>query len=409
MPLGGSSKLLKALNEAAALGHLLDHGQLTRAELRTLTGLSKPTISEAVRRLADADLVVGAGHETGRPGPNAEVYAVNPDAAYAVAMSVRDGTPSLTASLHDLRGVQRARLALPVDFANTDPATAVGGTIDALCAAAGVGRGPVAHVQLAVAGAFDPRDRVIHHVDVPGWSRRGLVDDLATAAGVPVEVDNDVNLAALAERAHGAAQRLPDDDGFVLLWLGEGGLGLAIDLGGGKLLRGARGGAGEIGYMPVAADGARDFHDLVSGDAVRTLAAERGVPLTDSACCASWPGASCSASPRSSRCSTHPRRARRGDRPGRRRRARRGGREGDVAGGAAGDRDRREHRRGRRSPAGRRGRRAVRRAAGPAGHPAAAGRLATGPRTSADLAASTDVRALPHHDPPCKSRWSIRC
>jgi predicted NBD/HSP70 family sugar kinase len=287
MSLGGSSKLLKALNEAAALGHLLQHGQLTRAELRGLTGLSKPTISEAVRRLADADLVVGAGHETGRPGPNAEVYAVNPDAAYAVAMSVRDGAPSLTASLHDLRGTQRARLAVPVDFGGTDPATAVTTTIDALCAAAGVGRGPVAHVQLAVAGSFDPRDRVIHHVDVPGWSRRGLVDDLAAAAGVPVEVDNDVNLAALAERAHGAARGLPDADGFALLWLGEGGLGLAIDLGGGKLLRGARGGAGEIGYMPVATDqstdGARDFHDLVSGDAVRGLAAQRGVPLTDSA------------------------------------------------------------------------------------------------------------------------------
>ncbi|MEU0554256.1 ROK family transcriptional regulator [Dactylosporangium sp. NPDC006015] len=283
MPLGGSSKLLKALNEAAALGHLLDHGQLTRAELRALTGLSKPTISEAIRRLADADLVVGAGHETGRPGPNAEVYAVNPDAAYAVAMSVRDDAPSLTASLHDLRGAQRARLAVPVDFARTDPATAVTDTVDALCAAAGVARGPVAHVQLAVAGAFDPRDRVIHHVDVPGWSRRGLVDDLAAAAGVPVEVDNDVNLAALAERAHGAARGLPDADGFVLLWLGQTGLGLAIDLGGGTLLRGARGGAGEIGYMPVAADGARDFHDLVSGDAVRELAAGRGLRITDTA------------------------------------------------------------------------------------------------------------------------------
>lgn len=287
MPLGGSSKLLKALNEAAALGHLLDHGQLTRAELRTLTGLSKPTISEAIRRLADADLVVGAGHETGRPGPNAEVYAVNPDAAYAVAMSVRDGAPSLTASLHDLRGVQRATLAVPVDFTHTDPVTAVTSTIDALCAEAGVGRDPVAHVQLAVAGSFDPRDRVIHHVDVPGWSRRGLVDDLAAAAGVPVEVDNDVNLAALAERAHGAAQGLPDTDGFVLLWLGETGLGLAIDLGGGTLLRGARGGAGEIGYMPVATDqhteGTRDFHDLVSGAAVHALAAQRGVALTDTA------------------------------------------------------------------------------------------------------------------------------
>jgi predicted NBD/HSP70 family sugar kinase len=287
MPLGGSSKLLKALNEAAALSHLLDHGQLTRAELRALTGLSKPTISEAVRRLAEADLVVGAGHETGRPGPNAEVYAVNPDAAYAVAMSVRDSAPSLTASLHDLRGAQRARLAVPVDFGRTDPATAVSQTIDALCAAAGVGRGPVAHVQLAVAGSFDPRDRVIHHVDVPGWSRRGLVDDLAAAAGVAVEVDNDVNLAALAERAHGAAQALPDTDGFVLLWLGEAGLGLAIDLGGGTLLRGARGGAGEIGYMPVADNGgtggARDFHDLVSGAAVRALAAELGVGTADAA------------------------------------------------------------------------------------------------------------------------------
>ncbi|GAA2633938.1 ROK family transcriptional regulator [Dactylosporangium fulvum] len=274
MVLGGSSKLLKALNEAAALGHLLDRGQLTRAELRELTGLSKPTVSEAIRRLTEAGLVVTAGHETGRPGPNAEVHAVNPDAAYAVAMSARDcagsGAPALTAALHDLRGERRARLAVPVDFRRTDPVTAVDETIDALCAAAGVARTPVAHVHLAVAGAFDPRDRVIHHVDVPGWNRPGLVDEIEAAVGTPVGVDNDVNLAALAEREHGAARGA---DAFALLWLGDGGLGLAIDLGGGKLLRGARGGAGEIGYMPIATG---DFHDLVGPEAVAGLAAEHG-------------------------------------------------------------------------------------------------------------------------------------
>ncbi|MEV6929810.1 ROK family transcriptional regulator [Dactylosporangium sp. NPDC051485] len=283
MAVGGSSKLLKALNEAAALGHLLDHGELTRAELRGLTGLSKPTVSEAIRRLAEAGLVVGVGHETGRPGPNAEVYAVNADAAYAVALSVRDHAPALTASLHDLRGVERARLEAPVDFARTDPARAVEVAITSLCKAAGVDRGPIAHVQLAVAGSFDPRDRVIHHVDVPGWSRPGLVDELQERLGTVVGVDNDVNLAALAERAHGVAQGA---EAFALLWLGDSGLGLAIDLGGawtgssgaephragpGKnLLRGARGGAGEIGYIPVG-DG--DFHDLVGPDAVRALAA----------------------------------------------------------------------------------------------------------------------------------------
>ncbi|MFG2042094.1 ROK family protein [Dactylosporangium sp. NPDC048998] len=284
MVLGGSSKLLKALNEAAALGHLLDHGELTRAELRALTGLSKPTVSEAIRRLTEAGLVVGVGHETGRPGPNAEVYAVNPDAAYAVAMSVRDHAPALTAALYDLRGAQRAHLEVPVDFTRTDPVSAVDETVAALCEAAGASREPVAHVQLAVAGAFDPRDRVIHHVDVPGWSRPGLVDELGARLGTAVGIDNDVNLAALAERAHGAAQGA---DAFVLLWLGDSGLGLAIDLGFawsgsigaephrarpgvGALLRGARGGAGEIGYIPVG-DG--DFHDLVGPDAVRALAA----------------------------------------------------------------------------------------------------------------------------------------
>jgi predicted NBD/HSP70 family sugar kinase len=263
LALGGSSKLLKALNEAAALGHLLDHGELTRAELRALTGLSKPTVSEAIRRLGEAGLVVAVGHETGRPGPNAEVYAVDADAAYAVAMSVRDQEPALTAALYDLRGAQRARLEVPVDFARTDPLAAVEQAIEAL----GADRDRIAHVQLAVAGAFDPRNRVIHHVDVPGWSRAGLVDELQDRLGTVVGVDNDVNLAALAERAHGAAQGA---ESFVLLWLGDSGLGLAIDLGSGVLLRGARGGAGEIGYIPV---GYGDLHDLVGPDAVRALEA----------------------------------------------------------------------------------------------------------------------------------------
>ncbi|WP_432972847.1 ROK family transcriptional regulator [Dactylosporangium sp. CA-233914] len=268
MALGGSSKLLKALNESAALGHLLDHGELTRTELRRLTGRSKPTVSEAIRRLAEAGLVVGVGHETGRPGPNAEVYAVNADAAYAVAMSVRDHAPALTAALYDLRGAKRAQQEVPVDFARTDPATAIEDTVAALCAAGDADPRRVAHVQLAVAGSFDPRDRVIHHVDVPGWSRPGLVDELGARLRTGVGVDNDVNLAALAERAHGAAQGA---DGFVLLWLGDSGLGLAIDLGNKQILRGARGGAGEIGYIPVG-DG--DFHDLVGPDAVRALSAQ---------------------------------------------------------------------------------------------------------------------------------------
>src|SRR5436305_10806992 len=88
--------------------------------------------------------------------------------------------------------------------------------------------------------------------------------------------ENNVNLDAVAERRRGVAA---GSEGFALLWLGEG-RGLAIDLGG-TLLRGARGGAGEIGYMPLySLDGERraDLQDLIGGEAVLELAAQHGVP-----------------------------------------------------------------------------------------------------------------------------------
>src|SRR3954471_13180161 len=103
------------MNESAALAHLIDPGMLTRADLRQLTELSTPTISEVLRRLTDAGLVTVVGHNSGRPGPTAEIYAANPDAAYAAAVSVRDigasGGPSGVDALGDLTGALRAPVA----------------------------------------------------------------------------------------------------------------------------------------------------------------------------------------------------------------------------------------------------------------------------------------------------------
>jgi len=271
--LAGSSKLLRAMNESAALAHLLERGQLTRADLRDLTGLSKPTISEALRRLTEAGLASVVGHISGGPGPNAEVYAANADAAYAVAVSVRDSgdidIPSLTAAACDLSGEIRGRAEMAVDFLRTDPVTAVTEIVERLRAEAGMPASRLVHVQLAVAASYDAQTESIHHVGVTGgWNRPGLVGEIRERLGTRVGVDNDVNLAAVAERRRGVAQ---DADGFALLWLGEEGLGLAIDLGG-TLLRGARGGAGEIGYMPLftsaGEDRKVDLQDLVGGPAV---------------------------------------------------------------------------------------------------------------------------------------------
>src|ERR1700750_1069891 len=117
------------MNESAALAPLIDPGMLTRADLRQLTALSTPTISEVLRRLTDAGLVTVVGHNSGRPGPNAEIYAANPQAAYTAAISVRDigasGSPSVAAALCDLTGAVRARFETPIDFLVTDPKSAM--------------------------------------------------------------------------------------------------------------------------------------------------------------------------------------------------------------------------------------------------------------------------------------------
>lgn len=284
----GSSKLLRAMNESALLGLLLEQGTLTRGELREQTGLSKPTVSDVLRRLTAAGLAVQVGQTSGGPGRNAEIYAANPAAGHAAAISVREtaDTPRalLSTALCDLTGTVVAQAEAAVDFgAATGPVEVVAASVEQLCREARLAAGRVPHVEIGLPGSYDPATRTIRHIDVPGWSRAGLVDDLARRLDTTVTVENDVNLAAIAERSRGVAG---DCDSFALVWFGEG-LGLALDLGG-TLIRGARGGAGEIGYIPVGLDqNARrtDLQDLLGGAGVLALAARHG--LTSAACAAS--------------------------------------------------------------------------------------------------------------------------
>ncbi|HZN71686.1 MAG TPA: ROK family transcriptional regulator [Micromonosporaceae bacterium] len=276
--LAGSSKLLRAINSSAALALLLDRGTLTRGDLRELTGLSKPTTSEVLRRLTEAGLAVVVGRTSGGPGPNAEIYAPNPAAGYAVAISVRDTTetkrPALVAAVCDLIGTVLARTETEIDLAKTDPGAALATAVADVCDRAGVPSRAVGHIQLGVPGAYDPATDTIHHIDVPGWNHPGLVGTLAERLDARIAVDNDVNLAAIAERGRGVAG---DVDSFAVLWLGDEGLGLAIDLGG-TVLRGARGGAGEIGYLPVGLGARTDLQGILGGPAVRALASAHGFP-----------------------------------------------------------------------------------------------------------------------------------
>src|SRR3954469_5119966 len=84
----GTPRLLRALNDRAALELLLAKGPLTRAQLGELTGLSKVTASQLVERLEERGLVTRVGELAGGRGPNAQLYAVVPGSAYVVGVEV---------------------------------------------------------------------------------------------------------------------------------------------------------------------------------------------------------------------------------------------------------------------------------------------------------------------------------
>ena len=277
----GTPRLLRGINDRAALMLLLERGPLSRGRLGELTGLSKPTASQLLTRLESAGLVRRSGSSQGRPGPKAQLYEINPEAAYVAGLDV---TPTrILAAVADLSGrtVGTFELRTP-RRAGADAVVRVVEALDGALADAGLERGKLARLVIGTPGAFDPRTRRLRYArHLPGWHDADLLERLADAVAVPLEVDNDVNLAAVAELHTGAAQGSPN---FVLLWAEEG-LGAAIVIDG-ALHRGATGGAGEVGFLPlpetplvrdVGRNNAGGFQELAGGKQVLELARGLGI------------------------------------------------------------------------------------------------------------------------------------
>ncbi|MEU8201247.1 ROK family transcriptional regulator [Streptosporangium sp. NPDC049046] len=277
-PTPGTPSLLRAINDRAALQALLERGPLTRPEIGVLTGLSKPTASQLLIRLQEAGLVVLDGIREGLPGRTAEVYRLNPAAAHVAALDVTRA--GIDVRVADITGTVTGEHRLP------SPGRSGGDALERVRAALEGANAPAAlrRVVIGVQGTIDPGTGKMAYAtskDMPGWHIPDLVRTLGDGLGVPVSVENNVNLVAQAEQAHGVARGHAD---FVLLWADEG-LGAALVLGG-RLHRGATGGAGEVGYMPTpGAPTARDtgryanhgYQALTGGPAVLKILRSYGV------------------------------------------------------------------------------------------------------------------------------------
>src|ERR1700752_1748718 len=99
--------LLKAMNERAVLEALRSGAPISRAEISRRAGISKPTVSLALRSLVDAGLVRESEHDPDGPSYGAAFFAPVPGAAFALGLAL--GARSVRGAVCDLAGTTRAR------------------------------------------------------------------------------------------------------------------------------------------------------------------------------------------------------------------------------------------------------------------------------------------------------------
>ncbi|MPY33834.1 ROK family protein [Streptomyces adustus] len=264
---------LRSTNERLLLDRLRGLGAASRAQLARETGLSKPTVSSALAALAAVGLVREVGTHAPERGRTAVLYAPDPAAGYALGVDVGRGW--LRVAVADLDGTLVARADVRNRARGSGAlADLVVSTARQVVADSGVDPAEVVHGVVGTPGVYDEKQRRVRYaMHLPGWGRAGLLEDLREALGVPLEMHNDANLAALGEYTYGvgAGSRL-----FAYILIGTGlGMGVVSE---GRLFTGAHGLAGEIGFLPWPGQPRPErLEDAVSGVAVVEAARRFGM------------------------------------------------------------------------------------------------------------------------------------
>ena len=245
---------LRAANRRAVTSALGDMGPMSRADLVRATGLSATTISSLVADLIES----GAVAETDdRARPHKGGSGRPP---VLVALAVRPGqVAGIDIGHHHVRVAvaDRAGTILAEDQTETDTDSHGERTLEQafsllerVVASTG-GRVPdLVWAGLCVPGPIDRRSSRLDGGVLPGWRGMAPGVEMQERLGIPVAVDNDANLGAVAEHRQGAAEGASD---LIYVKVASGlGAGLVLA---GRLHRGATGIAGEVGHVPVRDDG----------------------------------------------------------------------------------------------------------------------------------------------------------
>ena len=271
--LKGDSLLMKRINQMAILRFVQRNEPTSRSDIAQACGLSNSTVSTLVSELMEMGIVKNLGEGPSIGGRRPVVLGINEQAGHVIAVDV--GSTTITCGRVDLHAKIHDKLIVKTP---KDPAESLSATVELVKRvheqALATGSPLVLGVGVATTGYVRPATGIVVSASNLGWRNIDLGRDISAATGLPTQVDNNANAAALGELYYGLGADVPN---FIYVAIGSGiGAGLVLD---GELYRGARNGVGEIGHIAVAADGppcscgrVGCLESLASGSAIEQMA-----------------------------------------------------------------------------------------------------------------------------------------
>ncbi len=245
---GTNQELARPFNRRIVLESVRLNSPTTRAEIAARVGLTVQTVSTIVRELEEQNYLVSFRENPRGRGLPPSFLRLNPEGGFAVGVHI---TPiGIDAALVDLSGnvvASRRR-----EETNASPATAfkiIESILPELLAARPLGR--MLGIGMALPGPFGVESMsFVGPTTMAGWENVAIRERLTELTGLPAFIETDMAAAALGEQLYGLGKLHSE---YYYLYFGVG-LGGAL-VHEGRVMRGARGNAGEIGHMPVVPEG----------------------------------------------------------------------------------------------------------------------------------------------------------
>lgn len=241
-------------NRRVILNIVRDRAPLTRREVASVCSLSMSTTKRLLEALLQEGIVrecrteLGAGRP-GRRGRKAQALCLTPGFAHAIGVNVEPGLIELCAV--DLEGsvLAERQVDMPDNRREAVTAQAMGAVRELREEMAG--RGRLLGVGVGIAGVINAREGlVLYCPNLPGWENVPLRDELESALGGEVLIDDGVRCLALAEKRYGHGRDL---ETFLFLYIGRGvGAGIILN---NRFFRGSNGLSGEFGHITVRDNG----------------------------------------------------------------------------------------------------------------------------------------------------------